>query len=433
MPVLTLLLAAAQQATAAPLDGPDDEQEDEAEEQEESWQPVGVPIVSYNADEGFGIGLTAGFHHYSGGVRPFRDDISASAFITSELIQRYELRWEGLQVLDLPLRMRVVGGFFSTATRNFCGFGNGVRCSQAFAAQRAEEQGLRPDSAAYEDFVRRYYLVRFMRPFVDGAGRWRLYNGDGFVLDALGGLRAAWHIPGDLRERAPYPGSLYAEVFPEGEAGISIVPEVGLVLDGRDFEPLPTRGFYGEASARVASPYVGSDFEYAGVTAWIAGWHPVGPSTHKLVVGARLLVDLMVGEPPIDELADIGGSADRYAFGGMWIGRGVRSHRFLGKLKVIEQTELRGFLLDFEVLDTAFDVYWLAFLDLGWVGADWDDIRGSIPGQDEDAGNPLRVLASGGGGLRILVRETFVVRIELGVSRFEQLDPNLYTPVGAPF
>jgi hypothetical protein len=402
-------------------------------EQDDRWVPVGVPIVSYNADEGFGFGTTAGFHHYSEGVRPFRDDLAISLFVTTRLIQRYELRWEGLQVLDLPLRMRVVGGLFSTAARNFCGFGNGVRCSAAVAQERAEERGLSPGSEAYEEFVRRYYLVRFVRPFVDVTARWRLYNGDGFVVDALGGWRLAWHLPGDFNEPTPYPGSLYAEVFPEGERGISSVPELGLVIDGRDFEPLPVRGFYAEVAARVASPLVGSQFQYAGLTAWVAGWHPVGLSTRKLVVGARLLVDLMVGEPPLDELADIGGTTDQPAFGGMWIGRGIRSHRFVGKLKVIEQTELRGFLLDFEVWRTPFDVYWVGFFDLGWVGADWDDIRGRIPGRAASAGNPLRVLASGGGGLRILVRDTFVVRLEVGLSHFEQVDPNFYTPVGAPF
>lgn len=400
------------------------------EAKEPRWDPVGVPIVSYNTDEGFGVGATVGFHHHAGGVKPFRDDISVHAFITSRLIQRYELRWEGLQVVGLPLRLRVLGGLYSTATRNFCGFGNGVTCSPARAERDADDAGLVGDER--EDFVRRYYQVRFLRPYADVIGRWNLLDAP-VKLEALFGWRFAWHIPGDFFERTPYPGSLYAQIYPEGEAGPSSVLQAGLVVDERDFEPLPTRGYFGEVSLRAASLAWGSVYPYAGFTASLAGWHPVGRGT-DVVVGSRLLVDLMGGSPPTDELAEIGGIYDHPAFGGMWIGRGIRANRYLGKLKVINQTELRGFLLGVNVLNTQFDGYWVLFADLGWVGAEWDNLAGGIPGRvDNDAGHPLRLLVSGGAGLRILVRRTFVVRLEVGVSPFERLDPSLYTPVGNPF
>lgn len=401
---------------------------DEADEPR--WDPVGVPIVSYNTDEGFGLGATVGFHHHAGGVAPYRDDLSLHAFITTRLIQRYELRWEGLQVGGLPLRLRVLGGLYSTATRNFCGFGNGVTCSGARAEREADARGLTGE--AREDYVRRFYQVRFLRPYADVVGRWHLTDLP-VRLEALGGWRFAWHIPGDFFERGPYPGSLYAQLFPDGESGPSSVLQAGLVVDERDFEPLPTRGFFGEASVRAASSAWGSAYTYTGVTASLAGWHPLGLGT-DVVLGSRLLVDLVAGDPPTDELAEIGGIHDYPAFGGMWIGRGIRANRYLGKLKLINQTELRGFLLDFNVLDTQFDGYWVVFADLAWIGASWDDLEGGIPGRvDDDAGHPLRILASGGAGLRVLVRRTFVVRLEVGVSPFERLDPALYTPVGTPF
>jgi hypothetical protein len=211
------------------------------------------------------------------------------------------------------------------------------------------------------------------------------------------------------------------------------VLQAGLVVDERDFEPLPTRGWFAEGSLRVASSAWGSAYTYGGTTASLAGRHPLGLGT-DVVIASRLLVDLLAGDPPVDEIAEIGGVYDYPAFGGMWIGRGIRANRYLGKLKVINQTELRGFLADVNVLDTQFDGYWVLFADLAWIGADWDDLAGGIPGRaDDDAGHPLRILASGGVGLRVLVRRTFVVRLELGVSPFEQRGPSLYTPVGTPF
>ncbi len=397
---------------------------------ESSWHPVGVPIVGYNSDEGLGLGFTAGFHHQAGGVSPYRDDLSLHAFLTTKLIQRYELRWEGLEVAGLPLRVRALGGLFSTGTRNFCGFGNGVSCSVGRAEREADLRDL--SGELRETYVRRFYQVRFLRPYADVVARWRLFDAP-LRLEALYGWRFAWHIPGDFLHRGPYPGSLYGMLFPDGEAGPSSVLQAGLVVDERDFEPLPVRGWFAEASLRAASSAWGSVYSYAGVNASLAGWHPLGLGT-DLVIASRLLVDLIRGEPPTDELAEIGGIYDYPAFGGMWIGRGVRANRYLGKLKVISQSELRGFLLDMNVLDTAIDGHWVLFADLAWIGADWDDLEGGIPGRaDDDAGHPLRILASGGAGLRFLVRRTFVVRLEVGFSPFEREDPAFYTPVGAPF
>lgn len=422
--------APAEAASAEQQEGEQDEGE-AGKEDEPRWDPVGVPIVSYNTDEGFGLGATVGLHHQSGGVTPYRDDLALNFFITTRLIQRYELRWEGLQVLDLPLRVRVLTGLFSTATRNFCGFGNGVTCSVARAEREADLRDLSGD--VRDTYVRRFYQVRFLRPYADVVARWRLFEDLPLNLEAMGGWRFAWHIPGDFTHREPYPGSLYGMLYPEGERGPSSVLQAGLVLDERDFEPLPVRGWFAEASVRAATPAWGSAFHYTGANASLAGWHPVGLGT-DVVAATRVLVDVIGGAPPTDELAETGGIYDYPAFGGMWIGRGIRANRYLGKLKVINQTELRGFLGDINLFNTQLDGHWVLFADLAWIGADWDDLEGGIPGRrGADVGHPLRILATGGAGLRILVRRTFVVRLEVGVSPFERLDPTLYTPVGTPF
>ena len=78
---------------------------------------VPLPIGVANSDEGLGGGVVLALQHYHGGVEPLRDDVSLRLYLTSKWVQRHELRWEGIQVLDLPLRMWARIGMFSTVSQ----------------------------------------------------------------------------------------------------------------------------------------------------------------------------------------------------------------------------------------------------------------------------------------------------------------------------
>ena len=77
---------------------------------------------------------------------------------------------------------------------------------------------------------------------------------DGVTMLDFNGWRVGWYIPGTLLEPGPWPGSLYARLYPNGEPGISSVPQVGITIDNRDQEPAPSSGYFAEASLRGAHP-----------------------------------------------------------------------------------------------------------------------------------------------------------------------------------
>lgn len=398
--------------------------------------PVLIPGGTVNTDEGIGGSLILGLYHYHGARKPFRDDLSVFLFATHKLVQRYELRWEGIDVFDLPLRTYTRAGYYSTVTQNYCGVGNGVRCDASRAERAAVAAGLERDTAAFDDFIRRYYWLRFIRVHADTTGRWRLREMP-HKTELLVGWRFAWYIPGQIGDLGPYPDSLYALGFPGGEPGLSSAPVLGIVIDDRDNEPAPNRGYFAEASVRAASPWWGSAWSYAGFNTSVAGFvtlldHP------RLVGGARVLVDLIAGDAPTEELAITGGARVLPAFGGSWLGRGIREHRFIGKIKVIQQLELRTGFWHWTVPWIHFDLGFGAatFLDAGWIGADWDNFGGGVPGLADDRaerGDPLRLVFGTGGGLRILINESFVVRIDVAYSPDEQQGLGLYMPVGNAF
>ena len=274
-----------------------------------TWDFIVVPVLGLNIDEGLGGGVLLAVHRYDDDSEAFRDDFALRLFLTSRFVQRHEIKWEGIDVLDLPLRVWARLGFYSTVTQNFCGTGNAVSCDDDRATAAAIDAGFVRDSAAFEDFVRHYYRTRFMRPHADLLLRWRL--NDAPKIELMGGTRLAWYLPGDFSSSGPYPGSVYARSFPDGEAGFSSVLQLGATVDQRDVEASPTRGFFAEASLRGASPWWGSRWTYGGGNAAVSLYVPL---TLGLVLASRSMGDLLIGDVPIEEQAQTGGTRDHTAF-----------------------------------------------------------------------------------------------------------------------
>jgi outer membrane protein assembly factor BamA len=202
------------------------------------------------------------------------------------------------------------------------------------------------------------------------------------------------------------------------------VLQTGVTVDTRDFEPWPSEGFFAEASLRAASPLWGSSARanYQGIdAAWSS--YALLLEDHSLVLANRALVDLMWGDVPVDDLASTGGTRNHAAFGGQWIGRGIRDHRYVGKIKVIDQIELRSDVVTLHAFGARLDVGSALFVDAAWIGADWDDF----------GGDPFRVLFGVGAGVNVLLNRAIQLRIDIAASPYEQNVPALYTPVKFPF
>jgi hypothetical protein len=396
-----------------------------------SWDFIVLPVFGLNVDEGVGGGVLLAVHRYDDDSEAFRDDFALRFFVTTRLVQRHELKWEGLEVFDLPLRLYTRLGLLTTVTQNYCGTGNAVSCDPDRAVDAAVDAGLNEGSAGYDDFVRRYYLTRFIRPHGELLAWWRL-NDAPYTIEVMGGARVAWFIPGDFLEDGPYPGSLYAVSFPNGEPGVSSVLSLGATIDHRDVEASPTRGFFGEASLRGATPLWGSTWTFVGVN--IAG-SLYTPMPLDMVLATRTIVDVILGDAPTEELAQIGGTRDHTAFGGQWIGRGLREHRGIGAIKVIEQLELRREIVDFVVFGARVDVGAGVFGDAGWIGAAADDFGGGARvdgGAVRDVGSTTRILFGVGAGLRIVLNRALLMRLDVAWSPFEDRTPAFYTPFGHP-
>jgi hypothetical protein len=378
-----------------------------------SFSFAAVPTLTFDTDEGFGTGGVVTLYHQNGAVLPYRDAITFNLFISSKLVQAHAITWDAIKPFDIDGRMYLRLGYYATVSENYCGVGNDVTCAPGVPAAL--------DRDLDDDFNRHYYLMRFIKPYANAIFRPWLRDKP-YRTELLFGWRGAWIIPGDLTARGPYPGSLFAHDHPDGEAGISSVPFVGVVVDDRDAETFPTRGIYSEASVRFSHPFTGSTWTYAGADAQLASFFSLS-DVPRLVLATRIVGDVIVGDPPVVDMARIGGTVDAIAFGGYQIGRGVREERYLGRVKVLAQAELRAQFISTPLLGQDFNHGAALFSDVGWIGASVDDV----------GHEPLKLLSTVGISYRLLWNEDFSIRMDLAVSPDEYDGPGFYVIVGQDF
>jgi len=395
-------------------------EEDDTEAWESpGWGWGGLPAVNFSTDEGLGGGLIGTVYHYDGETAPYRTAISFLTFVTTRNIHYHRVDVDALGLANGKLRMDTRTEFNATRTVNFCGFGMDVDCDPAVAEAAADSEGL--EGVAREDFVRQFYLARVIRPRGWVNARIRLNEDDDRKVELMAGWRAELLLPGDFGEPGPYPGSLYAEIFPQGEQGLLSILQTGVMYDSRDNEPAPRKGAWLETSLRSGTRVWGSRWEHVGFNGIARGYVPI-IGEGKLTLASRGIVDLLVGDAPIFELGRTGGSKPVDFLGGEEAGRGIRASRFLGKVKVLGQPELRWAFVEFEAGPT-WELTLVGFVDVGWVATD-------LASLDELGRAPM---VGEGGGLRFAINQNFIVRADVGVSAVEDYEPGVYLNINHLF
>lgn len=388
--------------------------------QKTGWGFGGLPAANYNSDDGFGFGAIGDIYRYNGEVAPYRTRISFLVFLTTKQVHTHRIDVDALQLAGGKLRVTTRAELNVVRTVNFCGYGPEVSCDPTVAEQAAAEAGLEPDTEEWETFTRRYYKARFLRPNGYANFRWKLTE-DPALVELMGGWRAALLIPGDFGEQGPYPGSLYATLHPEGEQGFLSVLFGGIMYDTRDNEPSPRSGAWLEASVRGGTRLWGSSWEHMGLNATARGYVPLAPEG-RLTLAMRGVVDTLIGDVPIVELSKMGGYRTIDFYGGEYAGRGIRWARFLGKVKLLAQPELRWAFARFRA-GPAWELMVVGFADMGWMAEDLSQL-------DQLLAAPM---LGTGGGIRIAMNQNFIVRVDGGFSPIEDYSMGLYINVGQIF
>lgn len=361
------------------------------EERPISW--YALPTLDYSSDFGFGFGVAGGVNFEREGFAPYRSSIQVDAYATTKRIQAHRLWFDVLRFADLPLRVQGSLGFDASISDNYCGIAGEPDC-------------VLPDADPT------YYQLRHSEPTGSLNGLWQP---EGWPAALFVGWSGARYRPGVFTTTTPYPDSLYAESFPEGETGLSSTAQVGVMRDTRDAEYGPTSGIWAEASARGSHRLIGSRWDSIGSNATFRSYLSL---TGRLVWASRLVLDGVWGEQPTLERAAFGGWWGGWGLGGD-MGRGIRDSRYIGSFKALGQQELRWMPIVFEAWDSVVQLGGVAFAD-----------GGAVTAALSEAG----VAAWGtGGGIRFQMDDDFILRFDMGFSPVEGWSPYSYIDFGHAF
>lgn len=402
----------------------------------ERWEPGILPVLGYDSDLGFAFGAIGVLARFEPGFEPYR--LRLQALIQADLqideagdphlpFHDDYVRMDVPGLLEDRLRLQAEISFNKNATTGYYGFG-----------QRSLRREFSDDELEESEIARRYYqydkaglgldfFARFTPFKIETPGedpRLELYDGTHVHYYWMERYRGSRLQQDALSRELPTPRGEALRGLLHGTTDHPLIAKsFGVLWDDRDHEFAPEQGSLTEVGVRfspgVTSGLSNTRFHFG--TRWFA---PLVPS--YLVFAHRLAVDALTGQPPVDEMSQIG-VLHTEDVGGSTTLRGVTLRRYSGRLKVLGQVELRGSFPWFEILEQRLQIGLVGFVDAGHISADFVD----QPALDEDYDRPPFTLGTGG-GLRIRWADTFVLRVDAAYSPTDHTN-GVYVDVGHAF
>ncbi|MBK7586158.1 MAG: BamA/TamA family outer membrane protein [Myxococcales bacterium] len=383
-----------------------------------------LPALGGDTDVGFKFGAFAQFVRYEDGLRPYawRAQVLAIASVKREATGTEWPYREAAVRVDWPragaplLRPSFALEYLRTTNRGYYGIGNASHAERKWA-------GLEPGSAAYVA-ARRFYQF-------DGT---TLGLAVGVIGSPLPFLRTLSSIRVERTTIETYPGSLLALNLANGVGagerlyGVQDHDEisfrVGVAYDTRDHETVPTTGRHLQLVFRSSPGAFGAD-SFVGATLHLRSWFPL--AGERLVVGARLIGDVVSQRAPLLELGRYGGfETGRGPGGGMGV-RGLPDGRLLGRTKLIGNLEVRSMFLRFRVATERFTLGVASFADAGRV---YTDSLAAVAATD---GAPGTLHPGFGAGPRLRWGDALLIRADVAYAPLAAETgavPGIYVDVG---
>lgn len=409
---------------------------------EEGNHVEGLPLVGYDTNLGFGLGL-GGYFTMNGRatdplfrVTPYRHRFFAQAYFTTGGYQQHILSYDGLYLGDSPYRVRASFMFERNIAANYFGVGERTLAPLEFqgrtfssyddqsAAAAALQGGVASPLYDHYEYDRPTGQVSLERDLFGGLVRLQYglgvqyvgisrYDGTETSVDVNGKSTAAVHGATKLGLDCA------AGVVRGCDGGWNDTLRLGVAFDTRDFEPDPRSGVFADLTGEWSAKGFGSAYDYLRVTfASRFFWSLLPRKWTELVLASRLLYSIETAGAPFYAMSFLSlTEANQEGLGGENTLRGYRQNRFVGPMAAVANVELRWTFVHFRVLKQQFSLQAAPFLDVGRV---FDTVRLDFTGWR----------ASYGGALRVAWNRTTLVRFDFGASRE---DTGFYVDFGMPF
>lgn len=340
-----------------------------------------VPAVTYNRDDGLGVGLLGVLAQLEAPYQPFRWRFELLTYFnlrqdqSGKIFAPTHAHW---LLVDLPqifpsTRMKFQAGYASL-NRFYYGLGNRSQSANSSSREvQYQRAGLPMELTARVSLPANLFLTGIVQ----------FTHNDITVYEDSRLKRDMGGSSGD---------KVQSVLHGVDEHALTLL-KLGLEWDTRDHEVVPTNGMLHEIQAQggLGMP---DTFYFGAVRASFSGFYRL--LSHYLVLAARLSGQASFGQMPFYLLPRVGGPRSV---------RGVPLARYLGMARVIGNLELRSRFIKWGSAAHTFHLGTVAFVDAGRV---WADLERNSALDGEGLG--LKV--GTGGGIRFQWGETVLLRFD---------------------
>lgn len=370
-----------------------------AQQRPTGLEVAGLPVVSFDSDEGVGYGALVELYQYGqGGLRPYVWSLRPTVFLTSRGRRDFTVFFDAPHLLAPGWRLAAYLGSEEQIATPYYGVGNASVYDQTLD----DDNG--PDPYYYRFGRTRRSATFDLQRGLSGTPM-RLLVGAGAVRTSV------LPVPDDDG------ATLYQmEVSSTDQTLWSNYVRAGLVWDSRDRETGPRSGTWTELIVQRVDDIFGADASYTRLTLTDRRYFPLGD---RLVFAHRYLLQSVGDGAPVHDLFQVQASfRQQEGLGGAKTVRGLLKNRFVGQSMLVWNAEVRWRAADFRFLGRSFHMVLSAFVDQGRV---WDG--------DVQLDELLTDLHRGfGGGVRLGMGENFIVAVDMG--RSEEAGMPLYIGLG---
>lgn len=377
------------------------------------YEPAGFPLIGGDSDIGFQFGAVATLSRFENGIRPYswNMDFVASTSVKSgpsgvDFVQQQFLWHDDIVgLLNGRLRLNPLVTYSRTVNEGYFGLGN--------ASSAVVPSNYVGASGRYFEWIDSTAIARLVPRYT---------------------IHGKWFATGDLSYRFMDPSAyadskLARDAATRGPDGAPLVQglqrasipavAVGVGYDSRDNEIFTKHGQNHQMGVQYSEGIPSSAaIQYGEASMQLSGFQPIGP----FVLAGRFTADLEFGHVPFYDLLQAGIFGQYEALGGEQGVRGVPVGRYLGKVKVYGNGELRSMFFKFSLFKQKFSLGGDALVD---VGRSWLDYSFKNPADGSGLGLKYGV----GGGIYAVWGQAAIFRIDVAYSP-DAAAENPHFPVG---
>lgn len=418
---------------------------------------TGLPLPSYNDNDGFGMGVRGYLTRYDENFSPYKWQIWAQVYKTTKKRESHEFKADILNFLNSSLRVQIQGGYVRFQSAQYYGTGNFQNMERIEKIRNGEipitenipesrdirqldldfipalkeelsineELGFNPGRRVLRERQNKYYTYDRIEPYLmftteNWIGNtnlkwWTGVKTVSYKIDSYYGDK-------DDGEAETNTRTLLDIDKPVGYDAIEKAKNINLfrfalAYDSRPRlrEKNPNSGIFSDIHFAVADKKSGSDYNFTKLTLTYRQYIELFPDyfheqDEELVLGFRILGQETFGEAPFFELNRIYTKEiqeQSEGLGGTSGLRGYLSNQFVDRVMVMANTELR---YTFSKKPWLGGMNWIliTYFDGGRVGAERKEI-------DSDGWHK-----AWGGGIRLVWQANTIISITTGVSKFSK-------------